>query len=90
MAGRSHRPGRATPIPANAVLSAASSESAASSTVQRRSNMGVLAEAPAVTDAPSAIEPAHDAAPPPKKKVKKRLTVSRWEELRQPPPFLRW
>ena len=75
-----------TPIPA----SAASSESAASSTVQRPSNMGVLAEAPAVTDAPPAIEPAHDAAPPPKKKVKKHLTVSRWEELRQPPPFLRW
>jgi len=80
----------ATPIPANAALSAASSEPAASSTVQRPSNMGVLAEAPAVTDAPPAIEPAHDAAPPPKKKVKKHLTVSRWEELRQPPPFLRW
>ena len=80
----------ATPIPANAALSAASSESAASSTVQRPSNMGVLAEAPAVTDAPSAIEPAHDAVPPPKKKVKKHLTISRWDELRQPPPLLRW
>ena len=79
---------RATPIPANAALSAASSESAANSTVQRPSNMGVLAEAPAVTDAPPAI--AHDAAPPPKKKVKKRLTVQRWEELRERPPFLRW
>ena len=79
-----------TPIPANAALSAASSESAASSTVQRPSNMGVLAEAPAVTDAPPAIEPTHDAAPPPKKKVKKHVTVSPWEELRQPPPFLRW
>ncbi len=80
----------ATPIPANAALSAASSESAASSTVERPSNMGVLAGAPAVTDAPPAIEPTHDAAPPPKKQVKKHLTVRRWEELRQPPPLLRW
>ncbi len=79
----------ATPIPANAALSAASSESAASATLQRPSNMGALAEAPAVTDAPPAIEPTHDTAPPPKKTVKKHLTVRRWEELREP-PFLRW
>jgi len=79
----------ATPIPANAAPSAAPSEPTASSTVQQPSNMAAVTEAPAVTDAPPAIEPAHDPAPLPKKRVKRLLTYPRWEELRQPPAF-RW
>jgi len=77
----------ATSILTNAAARAAPSESATGSTVQQPSNMAALAEAPAVTETPPAVEPAHDAAPPAKKKVKKHWTVQRWEG---PPPFLRW